>query len=395
MNVSPLPPSDASRPAPGEGGGELLANRVFVHTRPGDAAGVLGLIDHDTSGLVLTSSDHRKLVRTIRKCRDELGFLGPILFDPGTSETVMATREAPFKQELDQLFQIPLADQLQNQIQCGADAALTPTGYIQAGDLSTIDATLRSVAELRRDDVIVSLPLDQGWLAEGVVDKAIELLADSGLPKAIMLGGQLNPPQRVLGGVRNLRRLITEVPNTALFRTDLAGLDAVAQGALAASIGTSSGLRHIIPPGKSANHNKKGANEDQSPSLLVADLMSFLRGSTLADRFGELPSPLCHCTQCDGRQINQFLGQASWKDARLHSVAVWSAWSRNVLHPDSLAGRRRYWKQLCREAIAAHTRYDALVGAGNELFVPPEPLQIWASEDLPHTRITTTNHPLR
>lgn len=356
----------------------VLAGRVFAHTRPCDATEVAGLVGAE-GGLVLTGA---RPVRAARRCREEYGFTGPILYDLAAAESGVADRDEPFDGTGDRLLEVPLEQRLQGQIDAGADAALTPTRYLRAGDLGAVEAAIRGVDRLGRDDVILSLPLDAGWLAPGLIDKLIDVLSGVRIPKAVMPGGQFDPPQRVMDGVLGLRRMVAEVPDVALFRTDLAGLDAVARGCLAASIGTSGSLRHIVPPGAAPLYGGRDeAGEDRSPSVLVPDLLTYVRGSVLADRFGERPAPICRCAWCGGRSIAGFLRQEDWKDARLHGVAVWSAWVRNILYPDSVEGRRRYWRQLCRDAIAAHARYDALIRSPEPAFVPPAPLWAWAGDD--------------
>lgn len=357
----------------------VLGGRVFAHTRPCDATEVAGLLGAE-GGLVLSGA---RPVRAARRCRDEGGFTGPILYDLAAAETGIADRDEPFDGTGDGLLEIPLEQRLQGQLDAGADAALTPTRYLRAGDLGAVEAAIRGVLRLGRDDVILSLPLDAGWLAPGLIDTLIGLLADVPIPKAVMTGGRPDPPQRVMDGVLGLRRLVTEVPDVALFRTDLAGLDAVAQGAPAASIGTSDALRRILPPGTASGYGRRRgeADDDRSPRVLVPDLLAYVRGGLLAERFGDRPAPICRCAWCGGRSITGFLRQEDWKDARLHGVAVWSGWAREILYPDSAEGRRRYWRRLCRDAIAAHARYNARIRSPEPAFVPPEPLWVWAGDD--------------
>ncbi|MEV5703531.1 hypothetical protein [Actinoallomurus sp. NPDC052274] len=356
----------------------VLADRVFAHARPSDASDLVALMGAG-GGLVLTGANP---VRAARRCREEQAFDGPILFDVAAAEGKVATRERPFEESGDQLVELTLEERVQGQIDAGADAALTPTRYLRAGDFGAVEAAIEGAVGLGRDDVILSLPMDVGWLAPGLIDKTIGVLAQASVPKAVMLGGRRNPPQRVMDGAFGLRRLVTEVPDVALFRTDLAGLDALAQGCLAASIGTSGALRHVVPPGEAGAYGSANG-DDRSPSVLVPDLLSYVRGGVLADRFGDRPAPPCRCVRCGGRSIAGFLRQEDWKDARLHGVAVWTEWARNVLYPDSLDGRRRYWRRLCRDAIAAHARYNTSVRAREPVFVPPDSLWIWAGEDSP------------
>ncbi|GAA0338796.1 hypothetical protein GCM10010151_30540 [Actinoallomurus spadix] len=354
----------------------MLADRVFAHARPSDASHVAAIVGAG-GGLVLTGANP---VRAARRCREEQAFEGPILFDSAAAEARVATRERPFDEGGDGLLEITLEQRVQGQIDAGADAALTPTGYLRAADFGALDAAVEGAVGLARDDVILSLPLDAGWLAPGLIDKLIGVLARAPVAKAVMPGGRAAAPRRMLDGVLGLRRLVTEVPDVALFRTDLTGLDAVAQGCLAASIGTSDALRRLVPPGETAGYGSADGG-DRSPGVLVPDLLTYVRGSVLADRFGDRAAPPCRCARCGGRSIAGFLRQEDWKDARLHGVAVWTEWARNLLYPDSPEGRRRYWRRLCRDAIAAHARYNTSVRAREPVFVPPESLWVWAGED--------------
>ncbi|MCO5973145.1 hypothetical protein [Actinoallomurus soli] len=354
----------------------VLAGRVFAHARPSDASDLAALVGTG-GGLVLTGANP---VRAARRCREEQAFGGPILFDLAAAEAKVATRDRPFDDGGDGLMEITLEERVQGQIDAGADAALTPTGYLRAADFGAVEAAIEGAVGLGRDDVILSLPLDAGWLAPGLIDKAIGVLAQAPIAKAVMLGGRPDPPRRMMNGLLGLRRLVTEVPDVALFRTDLAGLDAVAQGCLAASIGTSGALRRIVPPDEAAVYGPANG-DDRSPGVLVPDLLAYVRGSVLAERFGDRPAPPCRCARCGGRSIVSFLRQEDWKDARLHGVAVWTEWARNLVHPDSPDGRRRYWRRLCRDAIAAHARYNTSVRAREPVFVPPESLWLWAGED--------------
>ncbi|SMD27629.1 hypothetical protein [Kibdelosporangium aridum] len=163
----------------------------------------------------------------------------------------------------------------------GACVALTPTGYLQAGDSDALRAAVRAAREIGRDDVLFSAPLDIGWFLNDHIDHLIAVLATLPLPKAVFLGGQFDPMDRYRDGVPNLRRVVAEAGDIAVFRTDLTGFDAMSQGAFATSIGSGGSLRHIIPFGQIRRSN----NKDESPSVLYGDLMTFYKGSTLADKF--------------------------------------------------------------------------------------------------------------
>src|SRR5262249_20814790 len=148
----PVPPSGVSARPRGRVHGDavtVLAGRVFAHTRPSDASDVVALLGPDDGGLVLTGANP---VRAARRCREEQAFGGPILFDLAAAEGKIATRERPFDESGDRLVETTLEEHVQGQIDAGADAALTPTLYLRAGDFGALEAAAEGAAGLGRDD---------------------------------------------------------------------------------------------------------------------------------------------------------------------------------------------------------------------------------------------------
>ncbi len=358
------------------GAAKLLAGRILAHARPVDSAELPRLIDDGASGLVLAGAGARAAAR---QCREH-GYGGVLLIDPAAYENHAATADEPFQRPAADLFGTSLRELVADQFAVGADAALTPTGWIRAGDAATVRSLAEQVASLGRDDVVASVPLDSGWLEAGLADMAVDLITRIKAPKAVFIEGQFNPPERVAGGVANLRTLVGAVDGAALFRTDLAAFDAVAHGALAGSIGTASGLRHFVRPGHRAFYGKpkQGQPADRSPSVLAADLVRFVRGSTLAEHFGETPAPFCSCAVCGQRRITSFVREDDRKAARLHGVAVWTEWLSGLTGQVSPRDRQRYWRNVCRHGITMHEAYNRWANRPDGL-VPPAPLRIWAA----------------
>src|SRR6266536_845767 len=319
------------------GAAKLLAGRILAHARPVDSAELPRLIDDGASGLVLAGAGARAAAR---QCREH-GYGGVLLIDPAAYENHAATADEPFQRPAADLFGTSLRELVADQFAVGADAALTPTGWIRAGDAATVRSLAEQVASLGRDDVVASVPLDSGWLEAGLADA---------------------------------------VDGAALFRTDLAAFDAVAHGALAGSIGTASGLRHFVRPGHRAFYGKpkQGQPADRSPSVLAADLVRFVRGSTLAEHFGETPAPFCSCAVCGQRRITSFVREDDRKAARLHGVAVWTEWLSGLTGQVSPRDRQRYWRNVCRHGITMHEAYNRWANRPDGL-VPPAPLRIWAA----------------
>lgn len=150
---------------------------------------------------------------------------------------------------------------------------------------------------------MLSLPLGVAWFTDEHIGHLIAELSRLAAPKAVFLGGQFDPMERYKAAVVNLRRMVAEAGDIAVFRTDLTGFDAMSHGAFATAIGSGSSLRHVVPFGQAPQFGKQG--DDHSPSLLFGELMSFHRGSTLYDRFGNTRPPVCTCRACgpDGRKL--------------------------------------------------------------------------------------------
>jgi hypothetical protein len=356
---------------------QMLQGRILVHTRAPDAEPVLSLIGARPSGIVLTGT---RGARTAARLRQVMRLDCPLLLDPAAYETEVATPEQPFwLGEGDRQFVKPtLGSFLSDLLAAGADAVLTPTKYIRRGEIEALEAVLDTSADLP-PEAVLAIPLDVDWIAPERVGKLAGLLNRSPAPKAVMLGGQFNPPERVANGLPGLRRLAGEVADIALFRTDLAAFDGLAHGALSGAIGTSSTLRHIIPPGERPfTSNHPDAEPDNSPHLLVRDLVHYVKGSALADGFGDKAGPLCGCRHCRQRRLTSFLARGDWRDARLHGVAVWTDWLPDLVDQPSLTDRQRYWSSLCRLGIDGHAIYNRMAANPDSPFAPDRPLLFWA-----------------
>ncbi len=255
---------------------------------------------------------------------------------------------------------------------------LTPTGYIGESDIDTLEAVLRAAPGLNAEAVI-SLPLDITWATSEWVEVLIDLAAATPAPKAIMLTGLPRegvPAKEILF---NLRLVASQVPQSAFFRSGLGALDLMAHGALAASIGTSSVTRKLIPPDPRRLPGESPDEEDTAaPQVLVPDLVSYLPGDVLA---AQLAGPVvpCWCRYCAGQSLGRFTGRAQWRDARLHGFAAWTEWLPGLLSSASPAERQVTWTRLCQRGLEAHDRFGA---GGDDVIklMPDLPLMFWARE---------------
>ncbi|MEE2052269.1 hypothetical protein [Nocardiopsis tropica] len=286
---------------------------------------------------------------------------GPLLIDPAAYESHAATDKAPFIYEVDEkelavptLFDPPDPDDpleasIQRQRSAGVTACITPTGYLHAEDDEALLAAVRMAAERQDPDLILALPVDYAWLRDGNVDQLIAALLLYPGPKALMLGGQMDPLGQFAKAVDHLLRVLKEVPNCALLRTDLAAFGALAHGAVFTSFGVTSSRRHIVPPGAKA---KTGPMSVSSPHVLFPELMSFHRGLVLADKFAADEPPTCHCSNCQYKGLDRFTDNKARHQyaAMAHNLEILQGWRDSLMALPHGRARQVWWYEACNRA---------------------------------------------
>jgi len=348
---------------------------MLAHSRPADVEPLLGLLDAQRSGIVLTGNSGMRLAESRRKA---IGIDCPLVCDPAAYLTWRATPQDPFRGPDGPLREHALDNFLREMCRAGAHAVLTPTGYIGASDIDSLEAVLRAAPSLNAE-AIISLPLDITWVTAEWVDVLIDLATATPTPKAIMVTGL--PHDRVLAKeiLANLRLVASQVPQVAFLRSGLGALDLMAHGALAGSIGTSNLTRSVIPPDIRPLPGESPDEEDRpAPQVLVADLVSYLRGDVLAAQLADTSVP-CRCRYCAGQSLARFTGRAQWREARLHGLAVWTEWLPSLLSNASLTERQVAWTRLCQRGLEAHDRFGAEGGDVVKL-MPGLPLMFWSRE---------------
>lgn len=368
-------PPDAPQALPGSL--RVLQGRMLLHVSPARVGFFRPQLDAGRSGLVLCGTG---ALQQARKLRSVEQFSGPLLVDPAVYEVRAASEEEPFPDASEGTFGFddPLAVSLAEQRAVGVTAPMTPTGYLHAEDSDALKAAVRRVAALHDPQVVFAAPVDVGWLREE--DSVRQLIAYLRLlpgPKALMLGGQMDPLARHPRAVDHLRRIVTDVPGAALLRTDLAAFGALAAGAAFTAFGAGSKLRHIVAPGQKAETSKGFST---SPHVLFPELMHFFLGKTLADRFAGAAAPICGCAACEEvRALDSFASNAGDRQARAaaHNVAVMMEWLRTltVLAPGS--ARQRWWHERCLTAVGRYPLLNAQLLQPNGFKVPPQ-LKRWA-----------------
>ncbi|WP_405651950.1 hypothetical protein [Streptomyces sp. RK9] len=363
----------------------LLQDKVLVHTRASTRNGTnpaLSTSEHD--GIILCGADALPVIGSFHRQAPGRRLQ---LVDPD-SYSDYATADAPFRVASNNcsgqqsLFEEDDTEELrhsqQGQLSNGATASLTPTRYIGAGDRQAVASALQIVRGLDAQQTMLTLPLDYKWLREpDDLDYLIAMLADLPHVKAIALGAARNP-LATRGTVTALRKLITSLERVALIRTDLAGLDAYAHGALFVSIGMQTPMRHIRTPGSAGPPLPRTSNV--TTMVLHPQLMDYFRANTLRALYGRLPGPLCDCSVCSGRSLLRFDHTLSdQEEANRHNIATWLPWADHLQRTEPGADRRSAWQQLCHDARDAHQELREHLSDPGALATPSW-FKVWAGD---------------
>jgi len=265
---------------------------------------------------------------------------------------------------------------MDSQHRLGVTAALTPTGHLRADAVGALQAVVRGAHGLNQATDILVVPLDAEWLADDA--RIARVIAElDGVPhlKALVLSA-VRDPLRKVGSATRLRRLVSSVDRVALLRTDLAGLDALAHGAVFATIGINASTRHGRPPGAPPPRQPKG-KRTRSATVLHPRLMQYFHSETLDERYGYHSSPVCDCVGCDGRRLGSFSGSPEdIARANRHNLAIWSMWANELQALPNGSQRRHAWRRRCRDALQAHEELNAFLGP--HVFEPTPALKEWA-----------------
>jgi hypothetical protein len=253
----------------------------------------------------------------------------------------------------------PLDAVAEGQAQHRVAAFLSPAGFITSGDLSALHAALdeglrfaeTAQRQPHRAPVMIALPIDTGWLRlPDCREQLINVVSGIGIGIALCPGGSGDPLEgrKAVAGLVEL--LESAQDGVAVLRTDLAGIGAMAFGAVATSIGLSTALRHTVAAG-----GRAFAQQDRSPRVLVEPLLSWTRGSQLAQVVRDDGLLDCRCPICHGRSLRRFVREdaESVREAAAHSVLAWRAVMDGILveQPDR---RRSAWLEVCAKAIGKH-----------------------------------------
>lgn len=347
----------------------ILSGRLLVQSSSRWSDRALEVSRAPMSGLVLTGTDSATQLAKIRRAWPDL----IIAHDPESYREINATGDAPFLLPTAGLFgPVDLDETLDQQRVMGASFAVTPTGHLAFEDSLSLKAAVVKSAELTRTDTVVHFPLDARWLKPSHIAEVIEAIRNSPHPVGISLAHNQDP-LTIAGVAEGLQRIARLDEPVILFRTDLAGLDFLARGGMAATVGATSTLRHGIAPHM---RGRKINVADQRTNLLWRPLLHYIRPSYLEDLHANAPQPTCNCGACCGRTLNRFdTSTAGQKEAKVHNlVALREVF--DLFRSESGGRRRAVWRAEARSAIAEHER--TAIALSQRSFRAPTPLTHWA-----------------
>lgn len=374
MSINPATSAGTRRSA-----SDALAGRVLTVTGASDARAYPPMVDRALGGLVLTSQSRQEDARLLRRLHPDL----VLVVEPRYAMTEVATPDAPFVlPEPDGLFQVPVEEVLTGQRNAGADIAMTPSGFVLAGEPDTLRALVAAGNAIDRNDVLLHVFLAPTYLTPANLRQTTAILRKSRHPIALTLASEQDP-MTGKGIIDGMRHLCTQLPWVMLWRADLAGFDALAHGAKAAAIGTMTSTRHGVPAGKKGFAILK----DKTPSVFVPYLGRFIRSSVLQDWYAATNAPTCPCSVCHGRGIDWFTqNPTDVEAARLHSLLLVNELHARLRGASSLAAE---WARYAADAVAEHEVLRALTSINVKT---PSTLVRWAErQTAPSTTANTVS----
>lgn len=280
---------------------------------------------HPASGMVVRGRHTTQLLGLCGARFGEMASPGAarqlVIADPGYWTSTVATPDAPMMAPSgeDALFVVSADEQIGSLLGGGADAALTPSGFVRAGDWPTLKAVLVAGAQVRDPRVATLVATDAAMLDPARLATFLDRLAEQRPGRALAfvfastsmhLGGR--------GRMAGLRELLGAFPGSLIVGTEvLAATDVVVHGG-AAAIGLLASHRRPRPPG-----GKGGGPQAAGfiPGMFLRELWETRSPSIYVDWYRNRPAPFCE--PC-GRGPERFTTDQADKDAvLLHNVHAW------------------------------------------------------------------------
>jgi hypothetical protein len=303
------------------------------------------------AGGLMLSHDHAAVATRLRT----QGYRLPVVLDPACYFHAAADDA-----QLSLLYPEPAGRWVAMQCEQLVAMYLSPAPFVPAGDRKGLHAALTAGqrfcdlarTQMHQAPAMVALPIHYRWFTTEHAGFLRTAVTQARTPVALLPGGQ-SDPLASKEAVRGLVEFLGAVPQpVAVLRTDLAGVGALAYGAVATAIGVSAALRHVVEPGK-----RGFSQPDRTARVLVEPLLSSIRGSVLEQIQRDEGLLECGCAVCYGRSLRRFGNPQPdfLREAAAHSVLVWRSVADRVLAapPRHRAGA---WLQACEDAREMHAR---------------------------------------
>ena len=356
---------------------ETLRDRCLTVASHDDAVAIMRCLDAKSGGIVFSStrgivkghtvrqvfpglviaSDHRERGKAEQPATPQEPITLPVLADG----VLAALSPADALEQL-----------IEGQMRSGAHVGVIPGRAICAEDSDSIKALFERSNALDRDDVIVRMPVSQAWLRRQNIKQFNGLLALSKHPIALSPADKRDPMENK-GVPEGLRQVIdAHGDKIIIWKTDLAGIDAITRGALAAAVGVVAGLRHSSPPG---GFGKKIDEQDRTPQLFLPELLRYVRASHMHDVWFANTKPwICNCTACLGRPVDRFTGSSEdLREAAVHNALAITGLHQRIISAPAGA-RSAVWHEVLENALAAHAELSLYTEHKVDF---PGPLRYW------------------
>lgn len=342
---------------------QTLAETLLVQTDANHGLDAIGCADRQGGGLVLTGE---KSLVTAEYVIKHQHYSRPVLID----RSRYAGRRRKFACE-------PFDDNwISRQRRLKLAAVMPDAGYVAEGDTAGLESILTRVRSLG-DDTIAPLGLHLSWLdANRGLATLIEQVEAAGVPVAIALEHPKDPlgPHYAFDGLVSLLAQPTPV---IMLRCDVSAIGTLCFGALAAAIGTTTGLRHIYPLPKPGSN---GGGGQAKKAAIVRGCLAYASLDKIDQAVQADPDNMlwvCECRWCNGRTL-QWLGSAPdpGSAAYHHSLETMYRIRNDLLgRAVTPAERQRSWIAQCDSAMFQFLDVDSITYR----WEPPAALENWAA----------------
>lgn len=335
---------------------ERLRGRVLTIVHCDAAEAMSTHLNLDYEGLVITGAKRHQVMRKLRRAFPDL----ILIAEPDSHVEHEASSVHPWYlpgSEEDGLLAGPsVVDILDGQRSSGASVTLLPSGFVEAGDVETLRAIVEAANGISGDDIALPLYLATGWLRPEHEEFLLAVIALSSHPVLLSFGSSTNPLDSKRK--RAIYRRVVTGSGAFSWRVDLAGLDALAHGALGTAIGTAPGLRRFTPP---KDKGKARRPDDATPYVLNPGHMHWMKtGAMREELYVATLAPSCTCRECGGQRIDRFTESQAAAAAR-HNHAIIDEYAQSLLST-APSDRPVLWRSMAQDALVAHEATSAVVG---------------------------------